>query len=302
MDENEVIIVDGINKTTYTEIIDDAVNYAIISIPFTVNRMNLNGLKSRILNTAKGKIAEGLFKAFCSANNIPVNFNACQTPFYDVDRRDFLLDQYEWDIKNNFYHCDNTIYNGNFTEFPALVPNRFTGDQWSKKDDVINNNSIGVRFLFTFLKLDDLNSTLSFIDIDISPEQEEYLMGLVNKYKGNPQQNAPYSEDSFWNKFNSLGGNVKKKIFFYPDLVITGYAGDGQWDNFSNTGPNNRDNAFEKYIMPEWYHKSKSGALFFLNGTLRTKITNMTVPVSYLPSFLSLYPQLKQNIKLGHIK
>ena len=100
MKENEVIIINSIPGNTYFQIAVNAVKYAIISIPFTIDRMRLRNRNLQIFNIAKGKIAEGLFKFFCQANNIPADFEKCQTPFYQIDHRDFLLQDAEWDQKN----------------------------------------------------------------------------------------------------------------------------------------------------------------------------------------------------------
>ena len=61
MNENEVIIVDGISNADYDSLIMDCVKYAIISLPFTVDRIGLHDSEKRALNIAKGKIAEATF-------------------------------------------------------------------------------------------------------------------------------------------------------------------------------------------------------------------------------------------------
>jgi len=105
MSESEIIIVDGIPSNEYDQLINECVRYSIISLPFTVDRMSIPNEKQRALNIAKGKVAEALFKFFCNNNNLNPDFDTCTTPFWTVDKRDFILDSCEWDIKNNFIYC-----------------------------------------------------------------------------------------------------------------------------------------------------------------------------------------------------
>lgn len=305
MNENEVIIVDGITRADYDSLIMDCVKYAIISLPFTVDRMKIPDDRKRAMNIAKGKIAEAIFRFFCRANNIHPDFDACATPFWTVDNRDFLLNGNEWDIKNNYYYCAGDEYAGDYTLFPALVPNRFDGDQWSKRNDNLHPGSNGVEFLFTFLKDADLTNGergREFMDINLTDAQLRYISSLYRQYQGQPQQRAPFSERDFWERFSALGGMNLFTLHFRPNLIITAYANRNCWNQFQNTGPYDRLNTLRTAVRPFWYSKFGSGAISFLNGTLWTKITNETCLISQLPSFLSLYPHLRQGIVYGHIK
>ena len=191
MNESEIIIVDGIPNEEYDKLIETCVRYAIISLPFTVDRMRIPDERARALNIAKGKIAENLFEFFCNSNNIVANFKICSTPFWTVDNRDFTLNNDEWDIKNNFiYHNGDLLTQYNYTDLPALVPNRFNGDQWTKRLIKQFPASNDVDFLFTFLKGTDLTNGQRgeyFLEILISDEQVSFLRGLYTKYKGNPR-------------------------------------------------------------------------------------------------------------------
>ncbi len=124
-----------IENSIYNRFIVDSVRYAIISLPYTINRMSLRDIQSRITNIAKGKISEKLFLHFCDQNEIPVQTEKCKTSFYEPDKRDFILGREEWDIKNNFLRHDEAILSsGQYLKLPALIPNRGNWDQWSKKD------------------------------------------------------------------------------------------------------------------------------------------------------------------------
>ncbi len=283
MKKNEVIIVNNIPGNTYFQIALDAVKYAIISIPFTIDRMRLRNRNLQIFNIAKGKLAEGLFKFFCEANNIDVNFNICETPFYQIDRRDFLLGDSEWDQKNNFlYHSGNQLTSHQYIDLPALVPNRPSRkDQWQKRKYHYFKNTTSVKFLFTFMKAADKNRRNSkLFSINLSEKQMEFLKKLYDKYKGLPQKEKPYGINDFWEKMRCLKNDQRSfQLHFKQNLIITGYADENYWDLFFNTENRN-----------------------FLDGTLWTKIRNKTCYLKQLPSFLSLFPHLLENLKFGFIK
>ena len=283
MEENEVIIVSNIPDDIYYRVALNAVKYAIISIPFTIDRIGLRNRNLQIFNIAKGKLAEGLFKFFCEANNIDVNFNICETPFYQIDRRDFLLGDSEWDQKNNFlYHFGDQLTSHQYIDLPALVPNRPSRkDQWQKRTDHYLKKTRSVKFLFTFMKAADKNRKNSnFFSINLSEKQTDFLKKLYDRYKGLPQKEKPYGINDFWEKMRYLKNDqISFQLYFKQNLVITGYADENYWDLFFNT-------------------ENKK----FLDGTLWTKIRNKTCYLRELPSFLSLFPQLRENLKFGFIK
>jgi len=305
MKENEVIIVDDIIDAEYDFLIESCIKYAIISLPFTVDRMAIPDERQRALNIAKGKIAESLFQFFCKKNNIFPNFDICSTPFWTVDKRDFLLNGIEWDIKNNFIYCPNILYHGNYTDLPALIPNRFNGDQWTKKDEKLIIKSNGVSYLFTFLKNASLingERTKEFLEIILTQGQQSFIRSLYLKFNGLPQSTSPFDEKWFWSEMSKYGTQSLFKLSFRPQLVITGYADSSLWQDFKDTGPYDRNNNWQTFRQPRWYTKTSKGSCNFLNGTLWTTITNSTLPVENLKPFIDLYPNLRNEIKCGRIK
>jgi hypothetical protein len=304
MQENEVIIVDGIPSVDYEAIISNCVRYALISMPFTINRMSIFNEKERAFNIAKGKIAEELFRFFCEKNNIHPDFESCSTPFWAVDKRDFLLRGYEWDIKNNFIYTESENFKGNYINLPALIPYRHRHDQWATRNKQIMPGSKGVVFLFTFLRNSQLVNGKrgeGFLEILLNEDQIQFLSLLYAKYKGESPAKEPFSEQWFWHEMNCRGNDKLFKTRFRPALIITGYASARQWGLFKNTGPNDRKNEWLLYTDSDWYSKTTKGSCNFLNGTLWTTITNATLPVGHLPSFLAVYPHLKENISCGRI-
>ena len=271
MTEDEIIILDNVNDDTYHAIANEAVRYAIVSLPFTTNRMAIPDEQKRAINIAKGKIAEALFRMFCKNNNIPANFDACTTPFWTIDKRDFILGGYEWDIKNNFLYTEKDLFSGNYTDLPALIPNRYDGDQWSKRNEKVFEYCAGVRFLFTFLKAAHLKNTergQAFLEIILNDDQLGFLKRLYRKYKGLPQQQSPFSESWFWREMSQYGNSNLYKLHFKPALIITGFACRDHCDNFKNTGPDDDKNHFQDHLKPLWYSKTSRGSCNFLNHHL----------------------------------
>ncbi len=282
MQETEVIIVNGIPRDAYLNICRKAVEYAVISIPFTYNRMGIRDLRQKISNIAKGKLAEGLFFYFCESNQIDINRAIGETPFYRPDKTDFVFQNAEWDIKNNFiYHKGNYLFKKYYKWLPALIPNKSDYDQWTKRDKTVISKSYDKKYLFTFLKASDsLDERKQLIDIHLSKNQEKYLKGLYEKFKNNRRpKESPFEESSFWNPFYK-GENraVLFKLKAYPQLIITGYAGADQWHHFKDSGENRVWN----------------------NGLMRTVINNSYSRIHKLPSFTSLVPSLKQKMELAH--
>lgn len=315
MEPNEIIVVDGIPNNAYDSLIDDCIKYALISKPFTIRRIDKQTLEMAILNIFKGKIAESLFQYFCNANNIILDWDSCTTPFWQVDKRDFILNNKEWDIKNNFlYHTGNELTNIQYTDLPCLIPNRFSprngrpGDQWHTRNEIknIGNMITGVSYVFTFLKSQDLlangQRSNEFFRFTITQEQLAFINNLENQYNGLPTDIEPYSEDWFWQQMMNRGSLDFIRLNYRPFLVITGYANSDHWNLFRDTGPFDRDNNWQTYLPPRWYTKTGSGSCNFMNGTLWTTITNATIPASYLPSFFSLFPQLRININCARLR
>jgi len=290
MTNNDEIIIDKISSADYRLIVKDAVKYALISLPFTIDRMKIPNHERRALNIAKGKIAEGLFKWFCKTNKVDVDFETCETPFWEIDKRDFMFDGAEWDIKNNFiYHAGD--YYDDYMKLPALIPNRHPNDQWSTRTQKKITGATGVKYLFSFLKGADLIGTsrgTDFLTLNLSFEQSEFISDLYEKYRGMPQNQKPFDEDWFWDELKKRGSEEFFTLSFMPYLVITGYADERHWELFKDTGPLSKNN-YQNYFDEQWYKKvGYKNSLMWLNGTLWTTITNKTCPVQKLPSFKEL--------------
>ena len=267
-----MIIVDQIPADFYQCIANKAVHYAIISVPFTINRMKVLNLENRILNIAKGKLAEMIFETFAVANDLDIDFSSGQTPYYQADRFDFWLNGKPWDIKNNFlFHEGAYLTVEEYQKLPALVPNRHNNDQWSKRETL--------NYLFTFLKLGDARSsgkTDAFLKLNLVKQQLELLQFLSDKYQGESQKAEPFPLSWFWKKWEELGSMENAILNSLPQLVITGYSTNETAGLFKNTEGRT-----------------------FLNAALKTRIKNATCPIAKLPPFERLFPKLQQKIILG---
>ena len=303
MDEKDVIIVQ-LPKEKIQDIVKNSVKYAIISLPFTVNRMSIPNEKQRILNIAKGKIAEGIFQEFCNENDLKIDFETCTTQFWTIDKRDFLFLGGEWDIKNNFYYAEKGDVKFKYTDLPALIPNRFPGDQWGKRNQLEINSSKFLGFLFTYLRMSELNKGKRgkpFLEINLSNKQEKFLIEQYEQYEGSMQAKEPFTTQWFWEEMKEKGSENYFTLNTQPELIITGCANRNHWNNFKDVGRGDRENHFQKYLEPRWYIKENTGSCNFMQGTLWATIKNSTIPISKLPSFLSLVPELKNSVKYGKI-
>lgn len=97
------IIFDDIAADVIARAKSQALEYALISKPFTFNRMQ-KPMSECVVNIAKGKFVEYFFVSLCRERGLLVDTDSCETPFWQRDHRDFLLMDREWDIKSIFLH------------------------------------------------------------------------------------------------------------------------------------------------------------------------------------------------------
>jgi hypothetical protein len=299
--ENEVIIVDKIPSEIYAQLGYQAARYAIISSAFTYDRMDKHDIQKRIINITKGKLAEGLLYFFCSKNDIYLDHQACSTPFWMADFRDFLYKNGEWDVKNNFiYATDETFDQLTCTNLPALVPNKNQRDQWSKKDKLFTDFTKYGAYLFTFMRLRP--DQKDFFTITFSADQLKFLEDISHRFHNTAHSKMPFLESWFWTEIPSFNLEKQMVIHYYPELIITACANPRYWHLFLDTGPKCPENNYSDTHSPKWNEVIHHKFVRFMSGIMVTTITNKTCPVSLLPSFYSLHPHLSQSIKYGRIK
>ena len=225
-----------LENATYDRLVDSSIRYALISLPYTINRMELRQIESRVLNIAKGKLSEEIFFTFCHLNEIPISTELCSTPFHLPDKRDFILGREEWDIKNNFLsYDDDQLSSDDYLSLPALIPNRGDWDQWSKRNTCVHEPTTdSVNYLFSFMK--GKSSQYPFLSLSLHKSQLEFLNYLMLKVK---QFKKPYEASWFWEKMQQKGkGNpFDYSVKFHPELVISGIAEPKDFDNFTLLKP-----------------------------------------------------------------
>jgi len=254
----------------WRELCESALKYALISIPFTINRMGINAIERRVFNILKGKLSELLFNDYALQSSLDVDFESCSTPFFQVDRRDFLWKESEWDLKNNFLTTRKlSIAKAQLDHLPALIPDNFDGDQWDKRKRTHFESSKDFKVLFSFMvgRLEDGPLVTDWAQFTLSNDQKKWLNSLNLHYKGRPQVKPPFSEDWFWTHWHQISMPWDKllEVNFNSPLYITSFAESKDWGKF-------------KKVLPR----------SFSSGMFRTKITNRACAIKKLSPFSEL--------------
>ncbi len=275
------------DEAAYLQVVSESIRYALLSFPFTVNRMRLVNIQQRIGNIVKGKIAEGLLREYARQRGLPFDFEAGATPYFLPDRFDFSFGKYAFDLKNNFiYHQGDMLEPDAYMKLPALVPHRFEGDQWSKRDAVVQTgqgDELEKAFLFSYLKQADQRNAPPFLRLFFNVKGTAFLEGIANDHKGIMPETAPYDADAQIALLKSRHAVPDFKLFAMPALVITGMATKNDWKLFGDTDGIS-EHAYYHYTG-KWYEVRDDGGLAFCSGQIHTRIRNATCPVGFLPPF-----------------
>lgn len=251
MDSDEVIFAKIGDPTIYDQLLKDAIDYAIISIPFTFDRMGIRDLKKKITNIAKGKLAENLFFYYLAQNNIDFDQYTTSTPFYKIDRRDFILKGKEWDIKNNFLVHDNELLEKEeYIELLGLIPNRGEWDQWGKRNQKYFTQSLSTAYVFTFMQKNRSKDGEDFFSMKFSFKQEIFLRDLYDKFEGKQQQQSPYETKWFWDAFEAIDGPYSFTCRYRPQMAITGVAFPETFNDFTLYKPSQVTGKYMRTIIP----------------------------------------------------
>lgn len=274
---HDIILIKDLPERIENRIINKAINYALLSVAFTTKKLDLASISRKMENISKGKIAELMFQHFMIQNKLPVNFSSCQTPFYLPSKRDFIMDEYEWDIKNSFVRTKHVLNPEELIELPALIPNRTSSplftDHWEKRNEIKHSTSKGVRFVFTFM---ERPKEMDFMSIKIRNLHLSFYEKLKKQHPYQKGKQTPFTETWFWNELSKIDFPVyqlNQKLSLY----ITSWAGAEHFPFFFNTERKN----FEDKIY--------------------TKMRNKTIKIHRLPSFISLFPRLKEGMICGEL-
>lgn len=251
METNELIVTDLDTGYSYEALLRNAVEYAMLSIPFTFDRMGIRDLNKKILNIAKGKFAENILAFFLTSKGIEVDRQTTSTPFYQSDNKDFVLNNFEWDIKNNYLSHDRDMLDPQeYLDLLALIPNRGEWDQWGKREKTFFPNSSGTAYVFTFMKKSNRNERNDFFDIKYSFEQELFIRDLYERFQGKHQLNSPYEEGWFWQLFREKGGDFGINFRSKPQMIITGLAFKDDFSKFKHYKPSQISSPYIRTIIP----------------------------------------------------
>lgn len=252
----------------YALLVKKAFAYAVLSLPFTVNRMDIKDIPTRLANIAKGKLAEGLVHDCLGHLGVQADFDSCSTPFYALDRRDFLWNGLEWDIKNNLLSRKGLgVGAQELGRLPALVPNRFLGDQWGQRSTRHHNQATGTAFLFTFMvgRLAQGPLISHLLQAQLNKDQLALIERLWAKYKGSNPKALPFETQRLWDKWQEISLPHEAPWFtwgYISPIYLVAVAYAPHWGRFVPCGPRKFD-----------------------VGSLSTRIPNMMARVDELVSF-----------------
>jgi len=249
---------DQIDPDVVCDAKQSALEYALISKPFTYNRMRLP-IRQCVENIAKGKFAEALVVSVLKRGGLAIDVDSCQTPFWSRDRRDFVLGNREWDVKSLYLH--RLPPNHRFEECPALIPNKSSNDQWASREMMYVPTAVaGPCYMFVFF------GPVS-VQINLNKRQEEFLFALCTRYREAESCSEPFAREWFFDEFPNLA-HVSIDLSTSPIMAITGVASSGEWGRFVRrpAGP------------------------IIVDGVqvYRTSIENMACRAGDLPSFISI--------------
>jgi hypothetical protein len=282
MNSSEILVLDRLDTLQNERIMREVISSSLLTFPFTYQQVELQQIKIKIEKLIKGKYAEALFKFFCEENHLPVDFEACNTSYNKPKRRDFIFENIEFDLINNYlYHANERLSGNDYLDLPALLPNKHQYDFWSQRNHCKIAQSKHAGFVFTFLKnADSFGLKKQFFEFDISLAQIKFLQELRQSYGNTKVPDKPFDETFFWEEFLNRGGPFEFHFNQKPLLIIGPVASANQWTKFKDMG--NQPHTYGKQV-------------------LKTVIPNMACKWKELPSFYSTLPHSKNDFKYASL-
>lgn len=244
-----------ISNRKFKKALQYALKYAVLSLPWTVNRMHYKsdkiGLEKRLLNIVLGKIPEYLLWDFFQQNGVKVISRAGETEYWEKDKFDYLIELSgrleEWDIKSLTIDFSRIMKN-DWMKLPALIPDRHRNDQWSKRFKLYSEKAICKRYLFVYLRKPGIKITLT-------EEQVSAFNNISNNrkyYKNQPEY--------ILRKIGGVSTNCPEKD---QCMVISACAGKDEFNQFQKIAKDS----------------------LFCGDLIKTRIDNRGIEVGRLPSF-----------------
>lgn len=238
-----------------------AKRYALISLPWTVNRMayapDKHGMERRLRNIILGKLPEYLMPVIFRDYGLFFDATAGETDFWKRDNFDFLLTinghKEEWDLKCLTLSF-NKMKSDDWLKLPALIPDRHKHDQWAKRNTTIRSDSFCKRYLFAYMDTPRLN-------IRLNDEQTGMYRSMIAAPERFKRQ-----DDFILRSLGDIAFDIDINIL---RLVLSAVAGPNEWSLFKTIPANSN------------------------LGLIHTRIQNKGTAIAGLPSFLKITGRTK---------
>ena len=285
MKAEDVIFYKPARSEKLRQALQKEVERALVSFPFWANRIKIKNVKFGIHNYLKNRLSGNLFALFAEEKNLDLDFKAGERPFPHDPMYDFGYGNTAWHIQNNFVQNRKPLPADEYVYLPALIPNRFKADKWSKRNEHPEGHD-STEYLFTFLN-EDPDKNKRMFELPIDHPIINFLDGLKSEYGGEYSEKSPYSENWFWNEFLKTCEIPKVKLNHTPTLVIAGVAQENHFGYFADT--DEKANLCYRLYRGKWYENMEEGGLSFCNGLIQTRIKNATCPMAALASFQAVF-------------
>lgn len=263
-----ILISKRIPHHDYDRILRKSVHYAVLSYPFTQQRVEWRLIKNKIHRIAKGHFARSLFRYLAEQSDWPLQFRGSHH-FFQAKLYDFEALDLEWHIIHQFiHHPPHQLAAEKYAALPALIPNRYPGDLWDRRNLVYRETMKASAFIFTFMRENEVyRRHHSFFDFSLMPDHILFLKELRNAYGNERIKDQPFEQQWFWDEMDQRGGPIGLTVYRRPPLVLSGMASTRQFPLFAAEHAKFQD---------------------YENGTLYSLIPNFQCEIKQLPSFYEL--------------
>ena len=285
MKAKDVIFYKPAQHEELRESLQKEVETALVSFPFWASREKIKNVKFGLHNYLIKSLPKVLFNLFAKEQNLSLDFKAGKRAFPNNPVFDFSFENTAWHIQNNFVQNPKPLHAEEYVYLPALIPNRFKNDNWSKRDKFLEGYK-NTGFLFTFLS-EDSDKTNPLFDLAMDYRTLNFLSALKSKNEDRNPKETPYSESWFWSEFLKISEIPQVTLNTIPTLVIAGVAQENHFGYFADT--DEKANLCYRLYRGNWYVNREGGGLSFCKGLIKTHIKNATCPMAALGSFNSVF-------------
>lgn len=266
-----ILISKRIPHHIYDRILRNSLHYAVLSYPFTSQLVEWRFIKKKIHRIAKGHFARSMFHYLAEQSLWPIQFSD-KKPFYQAKRYDFEALDLEWHIVHQFInHPPLQLSAAQYAKLPAMIPNRYLGDLWDRRNQVYQEGMKASAFMFSFMRENEVyNRNRSYFDFSLMPDHIIFLKELRHAYGNERLKEQPFDPQWFWDEMDQRGGPVGLTVYRRPPLVLSAIASTRQYPLF---------------------HAEQATFQDYEKGILYSVIPNYQCLVKELPSFHDLLSQ-----------